>query len=88
MIDIIPELEIIIGNVLLQQKAFINFSQGPQPPVPNVGAVETLHRFKEVLTSFVFSLACKRHPLVIFLDDLQCKFFKIEIDLEFPNPIY
>ena len=56
MIDLIPELELIIG---------------PQPPVSVLGAKESQNRFKIVFYDFI-TLFCKRdHPLVIFLDDVQ-----------------
>ncbi|MFA6292585.1 MAG: AAA family ATPase [Victivallales bacterium] len=56
MVDLIPELELIIG---------------PQPPVSVLGAKESQNRFKIVFYDFIM-LFCKReHPLVIFLDDMQ-----------------
>ena len=56
MNQIIPELEQIIG---------------PQPPLPEMGALETRNRFTTVLLDFIFVFCEKTHPLVIFLDDLQ-----------------
>ena len=56
MIEVIPELELIIGE---------------QPDVPTVGPVENINRFNYVFENFVRTFAAKEHPLVIFLDDLQ-----------------
>ena len=56
MTRVIPELERMIG---------------PQPPLPEMGALETWNRFTAVLLEFIFVFCEKTHPLVIFLDDLQ-----------------
>lgn len=56
MIEVIPELELIIG---------------PQPEVPTVGPLENVNRFNYVFENFIRTFAAKEHPLVIFLDDLQ-----------------
>jgi predicted ATPase/class 3 adenylate cyclase/GAF domain-containing protein/tRNA A-37 threonylcarbamoyl transferase component Bud32 len=56
ILDILPDLEAIIGK---------------QPPVPELGLTETNNRFEHVFGNFVNALACKEHPIVIFLDDLQ-----------------
>ncbi|MEH2203175.1 MAG: AAA family ATPase [Nostoc sp.] len=56
IIDIIPEVELIIGK---------------QPPVSEVGATEAQNRFNRIFQSFVRVFCSKSHPLVIFLDDLQ-----------------
>ncbi len=53
---VIPELEQVIG---------------PQPPLPEMGALESRNRFTTVLLDFIFIFCEKTHPLVIFLDDLQ-----------------
>ena len=53
---VIPELEQVIG---------------PQPPLPDMGALETRNRFTAVLLEFIDLFCEKTHPLVIFLDDLQ-----------------
>ncbi len=53
---VIPELERMIG---------------PQPPLPEMGALETRNRFTTVLLEFIDLFCKKTHPLVIFLDDLQ-----------------
>ncbi len=56
MIDVIPELERIIG---------------PQLPVPTLAPIEAQNRFKLVFQTFVRVFCSQEHPLVIFLDDLQ-----------------
>ncbi len=53
---VIPELEPMIG---------------PQPPLPEMGALEARNRFTAVLLEFLDLFCEKTHPLVIFLDDLQ-----------------
>ncbi|MBD3561119.1 serine/threonine-protein kinase PknK, partial [Planktothrix sp. FACHB-1355] len=56
IINVIPELELIIGS---------------QPNVPEVGLNESQNRFNRVFKQFVNVFATKEHPLVVFLDDLQ-----------------
>ncbi|WP_416674985.1 PAS domain S-box protein [Egbenema bharatensis] len=56
IIDIIPEVELIIGK---------------QSPIPEVGATEAQNRFNRTFQRFVRAFCAKEHPLVIFLDDLQ-----------------
>ncbi len=56
IIDVIPEVELIIGK---------------QPPVPEVGATEAQNRFNRFFGQFIRVFCAKDHPLVIFLDDLQ-----------------
>ena len=56
IIDVIPEVELIIGK---------------QIPVPLLGATESQNRFNLVFQKFIGAFAKKEHPLVIFLDDLQ-----------------
>jgi predicted ATPase/signal transduction histidine kinase len=56
IIDVIPELERIIGK---------------QPPVPELSGSAAQNRFNLVFHKFIQVLASKEHPLVIFLDDLQ-----------------
>ncbi|WP_392535328.1 AAA family ATPase [Nostoc sp. C117] len=56
IIDIIPEVELIIGK---------------QSPVPSVGATEAQNRFHRIFRQFVRVFCSESHPLVIFLDDLQ-----------------
>ncbi len=56
MINLVPEVELIIG---------------PQPPVADLPPLETQARFQTVFRQFVAVFAQKEHPLVLFLDDLQ-----------------
>jgi predicted ATPase/serine phosphatase RsbU (regulator of sigma subunit)/tRNA A-37 threonylcarbamoyl transferase component Bud32 len=56
IIDIIPELELIVGK---------------QSAVPELGATESQNRFKLVFQNFIRAFCTSEHPLVIFLDDLQ-----------------
>ena len=56
IVDVIPEIELIIGK---------------QSPVPEVGATEAQNRFNRVFQQFIQVLCSKDRPLAIFLDDLQ-----------------
>ncbi|MCI0604616.1 sigma 54-interacting transcriptional regulator [bacterium] len=56
IIDVIPEVELILGK---------------QPPVAELGPVESQNRFNLVFQNFIRNFAKPEHPLVIFLDDLQ-----------------
>lgn len=56
IIDVIPEVKLIIGE---------------QPPVPQLGSTESQNRFNLVFQKFIGVFSKKEHPLVIFLDDLQ-----------------
>jgi len=56
IIDIIPEIELIIGK---------------QSPIPEVGATEAQNRFHRIFGQFVRVFCSESHPLTIFLDDLQ-----------------
>ena len=56
IIDIIPELEQIIGK---------------QQPVEELAATEAQNRFNLFFQRFIRVFTKKEHPLVIFLDDLQ-----------------
>lgn len=56
IIDVIPEIELIIG---------------PQPALPTLGPTETQNRFNRVFQQFIGVFTQAEHPLVIFLDDLQ-----------------
>ena len=56
LITIVPELERLLG---------------PQPPVSEVGPVESKNRFHLVVTRFLRVFARPEHPFVLFLDDLQ-----------------
>lgn len=56
LIDVIPELETLLGH---------------QEAVPDLGKEEAQNRFNFVFQSFIEALCAKEHPLAIFLDDLQ-----------------
>ncbi len=56
MIDVVPDLERIIGS---------------QPPVPALAGVAAQNRFNLLACRLVASFAAETHPLVIFLDDMQ-----------------
>ena len=56
LIALMPELERLLG---------------PQPPVLEVGPVESRNRFHLLVTRFLRVFARPEHPLVLFLDDLQ-----------------
>lgn len=56
IIDVIPDVEHVTGK---------------QPPVPQLGPQETQNRFNQVFQQFLGVFATEKHPLVIFLDDLQ-----------------
>ena len=56
MIDLIPELKLIIGD---------------QPPVPELPPQQAQSRFQLVFRRFIGAFARPNHPLALFLDDLQ-----------------
>ncbi len=56
MIDLVPELELIIG---------------PQQAVADLPPVEARNRFNDVAGKLIATLASQEHPLTLFIDDLQ-----------------
>ena len=56
IVDLIPELELVIGK---------------QPPIPDLSPQDAQRRFQTVLRRFIAVFARPQHPLVLFLDDLQ-----------------
>ncbi|WED23378.1 AAA family ATPase [Vibrio sp. JC009] len=56
LIEVIPQLELIIG---------------PQPPVIQVGPQEAQNRFNLVFGNFIKTLCLPENPMVLFIDDLQ-----------------
>ncbi len=56
LVDLIPELELVIGK---------------QPPVPDLPPLDAENRFQAVFRAFLGVFARKGHPLALFLDDLQ-----------------
>ncbi len=56
IVDIIPQLEVIIGK---------------QPPVPELSPSDAANRFTALFRQFIGVFTSHEHPLVLFLDDLQ-----------------
>jgi PAS domain S-box-containing protein len=56
IIDLIPEVELIIGK---------------QPPIAEVSAAESQNRIVQTFLRFIKVFARPEHPLVIFMDDMQ-----------------
>jgi predicted ATPase/GAF domain-containing protein/anti-anti-sigma regulatory factor/tRNA A-37 threonylcarbamoyl transferase component Bud32 len=56
IVDLIPELELILG---------------PQPAIPPLSPSESQNRFNLVFESFCRAFATRERPLALFLDDLQ-----------------
>jgi predicted ATPase/serine phosphatase RsbU (regulator of sigma subunit)/tRNA A-37 threonylcarbamoyl transferase component Bud32 len=56
LIEVIPEVELIVGK---------------QPALPELGPKEAQNRFNFVFQNFIKVFTQSEHPLVIFLDDLQ-----------------
>src|SRR5437667_10201547 len=56
MIDLIPELKLIIGD---------------HPPVPDLPPQDVRRRFHLIFQQFIGVFSRPEHPLVLFLDDLQ-----------------
>ncbi len=56
IVDLIPEVELIIGK---------------QPPVPELPPQDAQNRFQLVFRRFLGAFARPEHPLALFLDDLQ-----------------
>ncbi len=56
IVDLVPELELIIGA---------------QPPVPELPPQDARNRFQLVFRRFIKVFARPEHPLALFLDDLQ-----------------
>jgi predicted ATPase/class 3 adenylate cyclase/tRNA A-37 threonylcarbamoyl transferase component Bud32 len=56
VIDVLPELELLIGS---------------QPKMPVLPLAEAQNRFLDVLCRFVSCFATEENPLTIFIDDLQ-----------------
>ncbi len=56
MVDLIPELKLIIGE---------------QPPISELEPQQAKGRFQLVFRRFISVFARPEHPLALFLDDLQ-----------------
>ncbi|MEA2626448.1 MAG: hypothetical protein QOD06_2493 [Candidatus Binatota bacterium] len=56
VIDLVPQLELVIGE---------------QPPIPDLPPRDSQNRFQTVVRRFLGVFARAEHPLMLFLDDLQ-----------------
>ncbi|MGM0580322.1 MAG: trifunctional serine/threonine-protein kinase/ATP-binding protein/SpoIIE family protein phosphatase [Bacteroidota bacterium] len=56
LLEIIPEMELVIGA---------------QPPLPSLGAAESQNRLNFVFQKFIKAIAQPEHPFVLFIDDMQ-----------------
>ncbi|MGL5192791.1 MAG: PAS domain S-box protein [Chroococcales cyanobacterium] len=56
IIEVIPEVELIIG---------------PQPPLVSLPPTESQNRFNLVFQNFINIFTQQEHPLILFIDDLQ-----------------
>ncbi|HEX4166723.1 MAG TPA: AAA family ATPase, partial [Bryobacteraceae bacterium] len=56
LLDLVPELKIIIGE---------------QPPIPELPPQDAQRRFQSVFRQFIGVFSRSEHPLTLFLDDLQ-----------------
>jgi predicted ATPase/serine phosphatase RsbU (regulator of sigma subunit)/tRNA A-37 threonylcarbamoyl transferase component Bud32 len=56
LIDVIPDLELVIGT---------------QPEVAKVGPTEAQNRFNLFFLNFIKALCDREHPFILFIDDLQ-----------------
>lgn len=56
VIDVIPEVELVVGR---------------QPPATALGPTESQKRFQLVFSRFIEAFARPEHPVAMFLDDLQ-----------------
>lgn len=71
VIDVIPEVELVMGNLPEFFYSRTHCCAGPQPPVPKLNNTDSQNRFRQVFVNFVSALSAPDHPLVIFVDDLQ-----------------
>ncbi|HMV42169.1 MAG TPA: serine/threonine-protein kinase PknK, partial [Leptospiraceae bacterium] len=60
-----------IGQVILDVVPEVELFLGKQPPIPDVPPDQAFNRFKYAFSQFVRVFAKEKHPLVLFLDDLQ-----------------
>ena len=56
IIDVVPDLELIIGE---------------QSSLSQVGPQESQNRFNMIFQKFIRAISAEEHPLVVFIDDLQ-----------------
>lgn len=60
-----------LGRLLTDLAPEWEFFMGPQPPVPEISALEAPHRFASVLRQFLSVFCRAEHPVVLFIDDWQ-----------------
>lgn len=59
------------GQLLIERVPELAHVLAEQPPLPELPAVEARDQFESALTGFLLAFATVKHPLVLFLDDLQ-----------------
>ncbi|THH39245.1 adenylate/guanylate cyclase domain-containing protein [Neolewinella litorea] len=59
------------GRVLTEVIPHLEHIIGPQREVPELAGSESQNRFNYVFRKFVRSISTARHPIVLFIDDLQ-----------------
>lgn len=59
------------GRVITSVLPLAEYIIGPQPDLEQLGPAESENRFMLTLKRFILTFAQKKHPLVLFLDDLQ-----------------
>ena len=60
-----------LGQVLTDVMPALEDLIGAQPDVPQLGGQEAENRFNYVFINFLLAVATEKHPLVLFIDDLQ-----------------
>jgi len=60
-----------LGKVLTEVMPALEKIIGAQPNVPQLGGQEAENRFNYVFINFLMTVATEKHPLVLFIDDLQ-----------------
>ena len=60
-----------LGQVLTDVMPALEDLIGAQPEVPQLGGQEAENRFNYVFINFLLTVATEKHPLVLFIDDLQ-----------------
>jgi tRNA A-37 threonylcarbamoyl transferase component Bud32 len=60
-----------LGKVLTDVMPALEELIGAQPDVPQLGGQEAENRFNYVFINYILTVATEKHPLVLFIDDLQ-----------------
>ncbi len=60
-----------IAQAVVELVPKLGWVVGPQPPLPELGAVQARRRLIEAFRRLIGVVASTQHPLVLFLDDLQ-----------------